>query len=257
MQQASSLLRKLDESAEKPEYAVELEGVSYSYDTKNYVLRDFNLKVKQGAFLALIGPSGSGKTTLFRIITGLVKPNSGSVKVLGAAKDEIEKVRRRIGYIPQQLGLVRSLTAIENVLIGAHDRISLPCAMLGAFPKSEVEFARECLSLVGMEHKAKEKVHALSGGERQRVAIARALAQKPAIILADEFVSNLDVVRAREIMHLVKDVKSRNTTVIFSTHDIALARDYTETAVVVKDGRKLAEVCSSKLSYDVVEDMFA
>lgn len=240
------------------EYVVELEGVSYSYDNKTCVLRDFNLKIKQGTFLALIGPNGSGKTTLFRLITGLVKPSKGWIKVLSVTPDGdfTEKIRHRIGYIPQQLGLVRSLSALENVLIGAHDRISIWRAMMGIFPKSEIDFAKECLSLVGMEHKAEKKVHTLSGGERQRVAIARALAQKPLMILADEFASNIDVVGTREIMELLQKVKSRDTTLVISTHDIALAREYAETAVVVKDGRKVAEMRANKLTYDAVEMLF-
>src|SRR3989337_1359410 len=178
------------------EYAVELSNVWYSPDGKHHTLKNIDLKIKRGASTALIGPSGSGKTTLFKIITRLLKPCSGSVCIKGSS-GELEK--HKVGYIPQQLGLVRSRTALENVLIGAHSRIGFAGALLGVFPQREVELALKYLKLVGIAHKADRIVYTLSRGERQRVSIARALMQEPEIILADEFVSNLDILTAREL----------------------------------------------------------
>ena len=235
------------------EYAVELRNVWYSPDGKHHTLKNIDLKIKRGASTALIGPSGSGKTTLFKIITRLLKPCSGSVCIKGSS-GVLEK--NKVGYIPQQLGLVRSRTTLENVLIGAHFRIGFMGTLLGVFPKIEVELALKYLKLVGIAHKTENKVYTLSGGERQRVAIARALMQEPEIILADEFVSNLDIVTAREIMDMMKKIKGKDTTLIIATHDIDLARDYSETTVIMKDGAKIGEISSGDLDKDKVRDVF-
>ena len=235
------------------EYAVELSNVWYSPDRGNHTLKNIDLKIKRGASIGLIGPSGSGKTTLFKIITRLLKPCSGSVCIKGSS-GVLEK--NKVGYIPQQLGLVRSRTTLENVLIGAHSRIGFMGTLLGVFPKREVEFALECLNMVGIAHKADRKVFTLSGGERQRVAIARALMQKPEIILADEFVSNLDIVTAREIMEMMIKIKGKDTALIIATHDIDLARDYSETTIIMKDGAMIGEISSGDLERDNVRDVF-
>ena len=235
------------------EYAVELRNVWYSPNRGNHTLKNIDLKIKRGASTALIGPSGSGKTTLFKIITRLLKPCSGSVCIKGSS-GELEK--HKVGYIPQQLGLVRSRTALENVLIGAHSRIGFAGALLGVFPKREVELALKYLKLVDIAHKADRIVYTLSGGERQRVSIARALMQEPEIILADEFVSNLDIVTAREIMDMMTKIKGKDTTLIIATHDIDLARDYSETTVIMKDGARIGEISSGDLEQDKVRDVF-
>lgn len=235
------------------EYAVELRNVWYSPDGKHHTLKNIDLKIKRGASTALIGPSGSGKTTLFKIITRLLKPDSGSVCIRGSS-GELEK--HKVGYIPQQLGLVRSRTALENVLIGAHSRIGFTSTLLGVFPEREVELALKYLNMVGIAPKADRKVYTLSGGERQRVAIARALMQEPEIILADEFVSNLDIVTAREIMDMMTKIKGKDTTLIIATHDIDLARDYSETTVIMKDGARIGEISSGNLDQDKVRDVF-
>ena len=235
------------------EYAVELSNVWYSPDGKHHTLKNIDLKIKRGASTALIGPSGSGKTTLFKIITRLLKPCSGLVCIKGSS-GELEK--HKVGYIPQQLGLVRSRSALENVLIGAHFRIGFMGTLLGVFPKIEVELALKYLKLVGIAHKADRIVYTLSGGERQRVSIARALMQEPEIILADEFVSNLDIVTAREIMDMMTKIKGKDTTLIIATHDIDLARDYCETTVIMKDGAKIGEISSGNLDQDKVRDVF-
>jgi phosphonate transport system ATP-binding protein len=235
------------------EYAVELRNVWYSPGRGNHTLKNIDLKIKRGTSTALIGPSGSGKTTLFKIITRLLKPCSGSVYIKGR-NGELEK--HKVGYIPQQLGLVRSRTALENVLIGAHSRIGFTSTLLGVFPKREVELALKYLKLVGIAHKADRKAYTLSGGERQRVAIARALMQEPEIILADEFVSNLDIVTAREIMDMMIKIKGKDTTLIIATHDIDLAREYSETTVIMKDGARIGEISSGNLDQDKVRDVF-
>lgn len=236
-----------------PEYAVKISDLWYSPNGGEPILKGIDLNIKQGSCIALIGPSGSGKTTLFKMIGRLIKPNKGSISLHGLNSD---LKKEKVGYIPQQLGLVRSKTALENVLIGAHSRISFADTLIGVFPSKEVENAMKCLEMVNLVHKANERIHTLSGGERQRVAIARALMQDPEVILADEFVSNLDIVTAREILDMMIKVKGKDITLIISTHDISLARDFSETTVILKNGIKIDEISSNELDNNKIKEVF-
>ena len=152
---------------------IRLDDVWFSYNNNGYAIKGIDLTIPQGTTTVILGPSGSGKSTLLKLINGLVKPAKGSVRILGAPVNGTN-TRRLIGYIPQQLGLVRNLTALENVLIGALPRIDWFRSFLGIFPSQEIEHAQTLLQMVGISPKAQEKVCRLSGGERQRVAIARA-----------------------------------------------------------------------------------
>ena len=227
------------------EEAVGLSNVWYSYNGGAPALREIDLTVARGSSTVVIGASGSGKTTLLKTINGLLRPSSGSVTVLGTCLNgdgSFETVRRRTGYIPQQLGLVRSLSARENVLIGALPRVNWWRSLLGAFPSEEVGRANDLLEVVGIAHKAEEKAYRLSGGERQRVAIARALMQDPALILADEFVSDLDYARAQEIMNLLQEIRKwQGVTLVMVLHNMELATQFADRVVILKGGLKVAE----------------
>lgn len=223
--------------------AIRLRDVWFSYNGNGYALKGIDLTIPRGTATVILGPSGSGKTTLLKLINGLLKPTRGSISVLGVHLDRhsARDMRGLIGYIPQQLGLVRSLTALENVLIGALPRIGAFRSLLGVFPAREIERAQELLEMVGIPQKAGEKAYRLSGGERQRVAIARALMQDPAIILADEFLSDVDYARAYEIMELMQGIRSRGVTVVMVLHDLELAAECGERLVVLEEGCKTRE----------------
>lgn len=228
---------------------IELDDVWVSYYEKSApALKGVCLKVVPGDAIAIVGPSGSGKTTLLRVILGFLKPTRGRVEVLGQAPWERETLSPRIGYIPQQLGLVQNLTALENTLLGALSRLGFWRSILGAFPTADVERAMVRLESVGLAHKANKKVCQLSGGERQRVAIARALLQDPDILLADEFLSDLDYPRACEILDMMKDINRNGQTMVMVTHDLALASQWGERAVIMNQGEKVAEVERRNLS---------
>ena len=148
-----------------------------------------------------------------------------------------------IGYIPQNLGLVKNSTVLENVLLGALPRLGIIQSMLKKFPKDEIAEAKKILGLVGLAGKEDRKTYMLSGGEKRRVAIARALMQKPTILLADEIVSELDSVTAHEIMDLVADAQKRfNLTAIMVHHDMKLALEYANRVAVIQDGQKILEI---------------
>ncbi len=226
---------------------IQLNDVSTSYDSKNFALRGINMSIERGTNYAVVGQSGSGKSTLLKLMNGMMIPSSGTVKidyVTPKMNDKkFKKMLHTIGYIPQSLGLVKNITVLENILIGALPRIGKIQSLLKKFPKEELDEAKKILKLVGLGDKENRKAYMLSGGEKRRVAIARALMQKPTILLADEIVSELDHVTAREIMNLIADAqKTMNLTAIMVHHDMQLALEYADRVAVIKEGEKILEI---------------
>lgn len=226
---------------------IQMNDVWASYDGKNYVLKEITLSIVRGTNYAIVGPSGSGKSTLLRLINGMMRPSKGQVKVdyenPNTNNKQFKLAMAKIGYIPQNLGLVRNITVLDNVLIGALPRVGKFKSFFKIFPDNETSEAEKILKLVGLEDKAERKTYMLSGGEKRRVAIARALMQKPVLLLADEIVSELDHVTAREIMDLVVNAKRRfNLTAIMVHHDIKLGLEYADRVAVIKEGQKILEL---------------
>jgi putative ABC transport system ATP-binding protein len=188
-------------------------------------LRDADLTVHAGEFIALMGASGSGKSTLLNLFGLLDRPTSGEYFLEGKPvsslrKDELADLRgRRIGFIFQNFNLLSRYSAWENV--------ALPLAYRQGEFRSQEQFqlAREALSRVQLEHRVDHNPMELSGGERQRVAIARALVTQPAVILADEPTGNLDSKTGIEIIRLLKELNAEGRTIIMVTHDMNVARN--------------------------------
>ncbi|MBM3898040.1 MAG: ATP-binding cassette domain-containing protein [Thaumarchaeota archaeon] len=238
---------QLTENVEDPAKAIELQDIWFSYDGKNYILKEVNLSIKQGSSTVIVGANGCGKTTLLKIINGLVKPQKGSVRVFGINVNGRHgtNARRHIGYVPQQLGLLRNSTVLENVLVGGLARMGA-ASVLRLYPQEEIDYAIKCIDKAKIGHKVHEKVYRLSGGERQRVAIARALMQKPLIILADEFTSDLDYRSANEMMGFMNEFRRDGMALVMVTHNPDLAFRHGETMVFLKDGSKLSEAPAGK-----------
>ncbi|MGH2398468.1 MAG: phosphonate ABC transporter ATP-binding protein [bacterium] len=213
--------------------AVRLDRVTFAYDGRQTVLHDVSLVVPAGCRLVLMGPSGSGKTTLLRVIRGLVRPQEGAVRVFG--RDPAAGQMADVGYIPQQLGLLRSRTAVQNVLIGGLCRAPVWQSLAGTSAPAEIDEAVRLLHVVGLGHKVHEQAFRLSGGERQRVAIARTLMQQPRLILADEFVSDLDQKTAKEILNLMTTLASA-VTLVMATHSTWVADEFADVVAVLHDG---------------------
>jgi phosphonate transport system ATP-binding protein len=214
-----------------------------SYVPGREVLRGVSLEADAGAVTMVLGMSGSGKTTLLKLCKGLLSPQRGEVRVLG---DPVIGARRgrldpRVAYIPQQLGLVRTLTALDNAVTGALSRVGTIPSVLKLMPENEVRQARELLARLGIGHKTDERVYALSGGERQRVAIARALMQQPRVVLADEFISDLDPLTSAEIMAIVRDVVASGVAVVMTTHEMDVVRGHADHVIVLRDGQKVLD----------------
>lgn len=227
--------------------AVEAIGLSCWYVPGRPVLRDIELAVSPRSLCMILGPSGSGKSTLLKVIKGLVQPHAGTLSLFGeqvtatSGLRSRDRLRRLVAWIPQNLGLVRNMTVIDNVLTGALGRVGTVASLMGAFPLVLREEALATLESLGIRTKAEERVFSLSGGERQRVAIARALMQHPRLVLADEFVSQLDPLTTREMLDIVTSIARTGVTFLITSHEVELVAEYGDRVVVLRDGRKIHE----------------
>lgn len=226
---------------------IQMNDVWTSYDSKSYALEGVNLSIDRGTNYAIVGQSGSGKSTLLKLLNGMMVSSKGTIKVdyltPNTNDKKFKKMMHTIGYIPQNLGLIKNSTVLQNVLIGALPRLNKIQSLFNKFPEDEINEAKKIISQVGLKGKENRKAYMLSGGEKRRVAIARALMQKPHILLADEIVSELDHVTSREIMDLVADAQKRmNLTAVMVHHDMQLALEYANRVAVIKEGNKILEI---------------
>jgi putative ABC transport system ATP-binding protein len=182
------------------------------------VLRNINLEIAEGAFIAFMGPSGSGKTTLLNLIAGIDKPTEGRVLVAGTDITDLDETElavwrsRHIGFIFQFYNLIPVLTALENV--------ELPLLLTPLSKKERRAHAETALEIVGLAERMDHYPRQLSGGQEQRVAIARAIATDPAILVADEPTGDLDKTSAEEVLDLMDRLnRELNKTILMVTHD--------------------------------------
>lgn len=186
------------------------------------VLRNINLEVKKGEFIAIVGPSGSGKSTLMNIIGCLDLPDSGEYilnnKNIKKCNDkELSNIRNKtIGFVFQQFNLLPKLTAIENVM--------LPLVYMGVSRKKQIPKAMEMLSRVGLEDRINHLPSELSGGQQQRVAIARAMVTEPEILLADEPTGALDQQSTMEVLDIIEKINKDGKTILMITHNLDIAK---------------------------------
>lgn len=232
-----------------------LQGLAVTYPgATRAAIGGIDLDVAKGECVALVGRSGSGKTTLLKTVAGLVSPSAGSVEVLGRPAGAVD-LRGRVGYVPQQLGLVRSRTALENALMGALARTPPLPSVLGTYAPAERAAARQALSAVGLANKADEKIAWMSGGERQRVAIARTLVQRPSVLLADEFLSSLDVATANEVLGLVQALRREGITILMAMHDLELVVTFADRVAVLADGALAGDFATASLDVNLVQEV--
>ena len=216
---------------------IHLENVTKTYNGQTvpvHALRDVNLRVSEGEFVAVMGPSGSGKSTLLALLGAMNAPSQGRVvvddiDVYGLSTERRADFRHEyIGFVFQQLQLLPYLTGRENVLL------ALAIARL---PKAQkLARAREVLAQVGLEDKGDRLPYQLSGGEQGRVAVARAIVNKPPLLLADEPTGNLDRATGDQVLTLLADLNRDGQTVIMVTHD-PVAAGYAGRVVELLDGR--------------------
>ncbi|MDR0990120.1 MAG: ABC transporter ATP-binding protein [Propionibacteriaceae bacterium] len=203
-----------------------------------HVLKDVNLKIYPGEFVAIVGPSGSGKTTMLSIMGTLDQPTTGEVWIDGVNAAQISEVDRAmlrsdvVGFVFQQFFLLPALTAVDNVAEGMlYQRIRRSERRQRAF---------EALEMVGLSPRAQHKPGELSGGEQQRVAIARAIAGQPQVLFADEPTGALDQATGHMIVDYLRAIANQGTTVIVITHDQTLANRF-DRKISFLDGEIVAD----------------
>ena len=212
---------------------IEFTEVVKSYEQGNKALNGVTMQIEDGEFCFLVGPSGSGKSTIIKLITGELKPTSGTVHVNGYSLERIRKreipyLRRTVGVVFQDFRLIPNMTVYENVAFAMR--------VIGAREKDIKERVPYVLELVGLENKASRHPGEMSGGEQQRLAIARALVNNPSTIIADEPTGNLDPARALEIMILLQEINNLGTTVLVVTHAQELVDRFEKRVIAIDEG---------------------
>ena len=214
---------------------VDIDELTIGYSKKNPLVEIPRLEISSGEIIAITGPSGVGKTTLIRTISGLVRPLKGKVSLFGQPFG-VRPKRGSLGYIPQRLGLVRHDSVLNNVMLGARAGNSNPYSI---FPNSKIrDLCLDSIRRMGLSEKIYEPIRRLSGGQQRRVAIARTMAQSPKIILADEFLSELDEKTLEMVKtEVVEFVRNESSTLIVVEHDVSRAKSIADRMLVIDDGR--------------------
>ena len=212
---------------------IQFMNVVKTYQQGNNALNGATMQIEDGEFVFLIGPSGSGKSTIIKLITGELKPTSGTVHVNGYSLERIRKreipyLRRTVGVVFQDFRLIDKMTVYENVAFAMR--------VVGAKEKEIRERVPYVLELVGLESKMNRHPNEMSGGEQQRLAIARALVNNPSTIIADEPTGNLDPERSFEIMALLQEINNLGTTVLVVSHDQKLVELFGKRVIEINDG---------------------
>ena len=213
---------------------IEFTDVVKSYTEGNKALNGVSMQIEDGEFVFLVGHSGSGKSTIIKLITGELRPTSGSVHVNGYSLDRIRKreipyMRRTVGVVFQDFRLIANKTVYDNVAFAMR--------VVGAKEREIRERVPYVLNLVGLDTKSRRHPGELSGGEQQRLAIARALVNNPSTIIADEPTGNLDPARSLEIMSLLQEINNLGTTMLVVTHERDLVERFGKRVIAIDEGR--------------------
>lgn len=241
---------------------IKFEKVTKVYPNGTKGLSDINLEINQGEFVAIIGTSGAGKSTLIRTINGLNDISSGTLTVNGTNLSTLKgkslrQFRRKVGMIFQSYNLVPRVTVIRNVLFARVPDLNLFQVIFGLFSKEDKLKALDSLNKVGILDKAYVRTDQLSGGQQQRVSLARALTQDTDILLADEPVSALDPVTAREVMDDFRRInESLNKTVIINIHHVELALEYAQRIIAIQKGKIVFDGPASSVTQKVLDEVY-
>ncbi len=241
---------------------IKFNNVNKVYPNGLHALKNIDLEIEQGEFVAIIGLSGAGKSTLLRTINRMHDITDGTLlvneKEVNTLKGRsLRQFRRRIGMVFQSFNLVTRTTVLNNVLTSRVPDMPLWKSSIGLFSKEDKIIALEALDKVGILDKAYVRADQLSGGQQQRVALARTLAQKPEIILADEPVAALDPITATQVMDDFKKINQElNISVLINIHHVDLALKYADRVIGIKAGEIIYDGPSSEVSHDVLTDIY-
>ena len=241
---------------------IEFKHVNKKYPNGFEALKDIDLTIGQGEFVAIIGLSGAGKSTLIRTINRMHDITNGTLTVDGTDVMQLHgkslrAFRRRIGMIFQSFNLVTRTTVIKNVLTAFVPELPWWRAALGIFTKAEKTAALEALDKVGILDKAFVRADQLSGGQQQRVALARTLAQNPQIILADEPVASLDPVTAKQVMDDFQRInRDMRITILINIHHVDLALQYATRVIGIRAGRVVYDGPAGEVDGTVLDAIY-
>ncbi len=228
--------RRLPVIDKHQEPALRLQGVCVGYGRHTPLLAHVDLEVAPGEVIGMVGVSGTGKTSLLKTIAGILPPCKGSVELLGHQAPK-RPPRGSVGYIPQRLGLVTHASVLDNVLLGSLHREPTWRSALHLPSGRTLQESHDVLERVGLVHKMDEPVKELSGGQQRRVAVARALLQRPRILLADEFLSELDRGTAEIVQDAVLELATvHDTAIILVEHHVRKARHMAHRVLEVHAG---------------------
>ncbi len=227
--------RPLAKKSEIMSPIIETRGIRFRYGS-NWVLSDLSLTIEQGEIAGIIGPNGSGKTTVLKLMSKVLRPEAGSIWLMGRniASMKQKEVARTVSVVPQGTSIAFPFTVREVVLMGRSPHLGI----LQMERESDVRIADNAMALTDTLGFADRSIDELSGGERQRVIIARALAQESKIMLLDEPTSYLDINHQIEIFDLIKRLNGeRDLTVVTVSHDLNMAAEYSDRLILLKNGR--------------------
>jgi iron complex transport system ATP-binding protein len=214
-------------------------GARAGDDATSFALHDVSVSIPRGSLTGLLGPNGCGKTTLLKLLSGVLRPEQGSVTLDAQRLDQMPRRRaaQRIAVVPQDTHPAFEYTVMEMVLMGRHPHLG-PFELEGP---GDLAIAREALAATGTAHLSGRSYMTLSGGEKQRVVIAGALAQSPDVLLLDEPTASLDLGYQLEVASLLAALnRDRGVTMVLATHDLNLAASLCHTLVLLRQGRVLA-----------------
>jgi lipopolysaccharide export system ATP-binding protein len=212
---------------------------------KKPVVRGVTIEIKEGEVVGLLGPNGAGKTTSFYMITGLIKPDGGTISLDDmeiTRKPMYERARLGIGYLSQEPSIFRKLTVEENVLAILE---TLPLT-----PAERKERLGELLAELNIVPLAKNRAYTLSGGERRRVEITRALVTRPSFLLLDEPFTGIDPIAREDIQAIVLDLKKKGLGVLITDHNVRETLEITDRAYIMCDGQILISGTAEELAND-------
>lgn len=241
---------------------IEFINASKTYPNGVKGLKEVNLKIEQGEFVAIIGLSGAGKSTLIRTVNRMHDVTGGQVIVNGTdvmtlKGSALRKFRRNIGMIFQSFNLVLRMTAIKNVLTSNVPDMPWYRVLLGLYTKEQEMKALETLDKVGILDKAYTRCDQLSGGQQQRVALARTLNQNPSIILADEPVAALDPIMADTVMSDFRSInKEMKITILLNIHHVDLALKYADRVIGIRAGEIVYDGPASEVTKEILDSIY-
>lgn len=244
------------------ETILKITNLAKTYNGGTLALKDINLEVKKGEFIAVIGPSGAGKSTLLRSINRLIEPTEGTIEFLNqhiekVNKNELRKIRSKMGMIFQHYNLIYRSSVLENVL---HGRLGYMGSLAGVFNRYKEADKREAIMLlekVGLEAEIYKRADELSGGQKQRVGVCRALAQNPELILADEPIASLDPKSSTVVMDAIyKNCKEQGIACLVNLHQVDVAKRYATRIVAVKAGTIIFDGEASELTDAMIKYLY-